>query len=201
MRDWDVASHWDSLYEVRDLTEMSWTEDEPTMSLRLFDALGVRDTDSVIDVGGGRSPLASRLLARGLRDVSVLDVSPVALRDLPADVTREVGDVTNWRAPRTYDVGHDRALLHFLSPGQVSRYVDTLRSALEPTGAVVIGAFSPEGPDSCSGLDVTRYAVDELTRVLGEDFDVVADARQVHRTPWGAEQSFQWIAARRRDAS
>jgi trans-aconitate methyltransferase len=197
-----MSEHWDDVYASRAVSERSWSEREPTTSLELLDVVGVTTHDSLIDVGAGESELVDRLLTRGLTDVSVVDVSATALA-----VTRErVGadnvaairaDVTTWRPSRQYDVWHDRTTLHFLSTTDALRYVTTLREVLSERGAVVIGVFAPDGPESCSGLPVTRYDADDLFALLGEGFREVARRRVSHLTPGGREQSFQWIGARR----
>jgi trans-aconitate methyltransferase len=197
-----MSEHWNHVYDTREPEEVSWFEVEPAVSLELIDALGVTSEDSVLDVGAGTSTLLERLRARGLRDLTRLDVAASALaeaRSRSAVATHEVeADVTSWVPPRRYDLWHDRAVLHFLRPSEALRYAATLRQALSPGGAVVIGVFSPEGPTSCSGLEVTRYDAAQLRDLLGEDFEVVIERRVVHVTPRQVEQSFQWIAARRR---
>ena len=76
-------------------------------------------------------------------------------------------------------------------------YATLLRRALTPAGAFVIGTFAPDGPTHCSGLPARRYAPTDLGALLG-DVDVVAERREVHRTPGGAEQPFTWLAGRLR---
>ena len=72
------AAHWDEAYAQGD-TMRSWFQAAPEMSLRMLDAVGVTAADSVIDVGGGASPLVGELLGRGFQDVTVLDVSVAAM--------------------------------------------------------------------------------------------------------------------------
>ena len=71
----DAAEHWDAAYAPGDAT-LSWYQLQPGMSLRMLDVAGVSADDSVIDVGGGASPLAGALLGRGFTDITVLDISP-----------------------------------------------------------------------------------------------------------------------------
>ncbi len=197
-----MSDHWNAVYASRSDQEVSWFETEPSTSLELLDLLGVSPADSVLDVGGGRSTLVDRLAERGHRDLSVLDLSDTALaavssRLAPGAVRTIVADVTTWRPTRRFDVWHDRATLHFLDAEHVGAYVATLHDALSLHGGVVLGVFAPDGPDSCSGLPVTRYDAAGLTTLLGEQFTVVHQRRTSHTTPWGSRQSFQWIAARR----
>jgi hypothetical protein len=50
------AEHWDQAYGHGDATR-SWFQREPSWSLRMIDRTGIGPVDSVIDVGGGSSPL------------------------------------------------------------------------------------------------------------------------------------------------
>ncbi len=197
------ATHWEAVYEANSPDAVSWYQNEPTVSLELIDALGVRPDTAVIDVGGGTSTLVDRLLTRGFTDVWVLDISEAALRSSrhrvgdDAEVHWIAGDLLAWEPPRRYDLWHDRAVLHFLTGSDVATYRATVERAVAPGGSVILAAFAPDGPERCSGLPVTRYSTEELAAVLGDGFEVVEHRREVHRTPGGAEQPFTWIAARR----
>jgi hypothetical protein len=98
---------------------------------------------------------------------------------------------------RRFGLWHDRAVFHFLvdAPDR-DTYLATLRAAMAPGGAVVIGTFAGDGPATCSGLPVCRYSATELSALLGDDFDVVATRRETHVTPRGAIQPFTWVAGR-----
>jgi ubiquinone/menaquinone biosynthesis C-methylase UbiE len=199
------VTHWDGVYSSRGPTEMSWFQATPTVSLELLDVLGVSRQSGVIDVGGGASLLVDHLLERGFEDVSVLDVSDAALRSARsrltsgAPVTWVRNDVLSWRPERGFDLWHDRAVFHFLTDA-VDRltYLRTMRRALRPGGAVIMGTFASDGPDQCSGLPVARYSSEELAAAIGTEFDIVAARREVHTTPRGAIQPFSWLAARLR---
>jgi len=197
------AEHWARVYSTRAVDAVSWYQAEPTVSVELIDALGVDRAEGVVDVGGGASVLVDRLIDRGYADVAVVDIAGAALAagrarvgaDAPVDWV--VADVLTWAPGRRYDLWHDRAVLHFLAGDEVAGYRATLERVLAPGGAVVLGAFAPDGPDSCSGLAVTRYDADGLAGVLGTGFEVVASRREVHVTPSGVSQPFTWVAARR----
>ena len=198
------AEHWDGRYESIGEQAVGWFESRPVVSLELLAALGVSPSDSVIDVGGGASRLVDHLLVAGHQDVTVLDVSEVAVdaarRRLgePTAVTWLVEDVLAWAPSRQWDVWHDRMLLHFLvSDAPRAAYLDILRQALAPHGAVVICTFAEDGPEVCSALPVRRYSLEDLASFLGPVVDIVESRRSTHTTPGGVEQSHSWIAGRR----
>jgi len=197
------AAHWDDAYRGLGVESVSWFEPEPTMSLALLDALRIGPGEAVLDVGGGASALVDYLVDRGFRDVTVLDVSAVALDegharvgpDAPVAWLRE--DLLSWRPPRRYDLWHDRAVFHFLiDPADRRRYCGVLADATAPGGAVVVGTFAEDGPESCSGLPVARYGASDLCDELGPRFQPLVSKREVHVTPTGALQPFTWVAGR-----
>jgi len=198
------VAHWESVYEGNRGDSVSWYQTEPVISLELVDLLGISTEAGVIDVGGGASVLVDALLHRGYADLTVLDISEAALQasqergggDAPA-VEWIAHDLLTWEPTRRYDLWHDRAVFHFLSGDEVGVYRDLLRRALAAPGYVVMATFAPDGPEWCSGLPVTRYGADQLMEVLGAEFMLIDQRREVHTTPTGSIQPFTWIAARR----
>jgi hypothetical protein len=197
------AAHWDAAYETHGVTEVSWFQTEPVVSLELIEMLGIPRDAAVIDIGGGASPLVDRLVERGFNDLSVLDISDTALGAArqrlgpSARVSWLHEDLFAWRPSRRFDLWHDRAVFHFLV-GKEDRdaYLDTLRAAIAPGGALIVATFAEDGPEYCSGLPVARYSAIDLGSVFGEGFAVVETRREVHTTPAGATQPFTWVAAR-----
>jgi Methyltransferase domain len=199
------AEHWDRAYGQGDTTR-SWFQTEADQSLRMLDSAGIGPADSVIDVGGGSSPLAGALLARGYSDITVLDVSFLGVRaaqqrlGTAADrVQWLLGDVRTWQPPRHYLVWHDRALFHFMTTDEDrNAYLQTLRAATSQERAVAIFAtFAPDGPPRCSGLPVARYSAADLAVALGIGWQMINEGRELHTTPSGAVQPFTWTAFRR----
>lgn len=199
------ARHWNEAYAARGATGASWFQPVPTVSLALIEALGVETDARVVDVGGGASRLADELVARGFRDVTVLDVAETSLetvRDrLPSEapVTLLVADALAWEPESRYDLWHDRAVFHFLvrDDERVS-YLESMRAAIEPGGAAILGTFAADGPETCSGLPVRRHSVADLTAALGDAFELVEARREEHVTPRGTVQPFTWVAGRLR---
>jgi trans-aconitate methyltransferase len=198
------AARWDDAYARGDETK-SWFQLRPAMSLAMLDAAGVAVRDSVIDVGGGASPLAGALLSCGFRDITVLDISAAGmlharrrLGPQAEQVQWLTADVLAWRPRRPYRAWHDRAVFHFLTGGQDQRrYLSTLQSATAAGAVAVFGCFALDGPQHCSGLPVTRYGPDELAGRLGSGWTLIAADREEHITPAGTAQPFTWAAFRR----
>lgn len=200
-------AHWDRVYGTKALTEVSWFEPVPTRSLELIRASGVGLHDSIIDVGGGASFLVDALLDKGYSDLTVLDISAEVLHKLGARleprasaVARLHHDVTTFQAPRTYALWHDRAVFHFLTESEDRKlYVEALQLALQPDGHVIVATFGPGGPERCSGLPVERYDAAGLAAQLGTGFTLVESSLEMHHTPRGASQQFQYCRFRRQE--
>jgi SAM-dependent methyltransferase len=195
--------HWDDVYRTKAHDEVSWFQTEPTTSLRLL-LKHEPAPASVIDVGAGTSALPDALVAAGVGDVTVLDVSEAALATVSerlAAVPPEafvVADVTAWTPPRTWAAWHDRAVFHFLTDAaDRAAYVAAARAALGPGGFAVIATFAADGPEMCSGLPTARYDADALAAEFGDGFALEHAERELHRTPAGAGQAFTWVVLRR----
>lgn len=196
-------AHWDTAY--RDQPAHSWNQATPATSLSMLDAAGISADESLIDVGGGDSSLVEVLLHRGLRDLTVLDVSAEALAIARArlgarhdTVTWVQQDLLEWHPTRHWDVWHDRAVFHFLTrPDEREHYREALRGATRVGSRVIVGTFAADGPTVCSGLPTTRYTPDALIAELGPGFDPITADRELHTTPTGAVQPFTWVAMHR----
>lgn len=193
--------HWDAAYQRGGTHAVSWFQPTATVSLELFDQLAVSPEAAVLDIGGGASTLADALTERGYRDLSVLDVSRVALEAVRrrlgggSPVALVEADLLSWKPRRRYDVWHDRAVLHFLvDDGDRARYLQVLRASLRAGGVVILATFAPDGPERCSGLPVCRYSASDLADLLGPGFHPVVERREDHVTPTGAVQPFTWVA-------
>ncbi|WJR77036.1 class I SAM-dependent methyltransferase [Bradyrhizobium sp. NP1] len=202
----DRRSHWENVYTTKREDEVSWFQENPALSLELIMAAAPSKDASIIDIGGGASRLVDALLQKGFRRIAVLDLSATALQTAkqrigPAASAVDwiVADAAQWTPQRAYDVWHDRAAFHFLTdPADRAAYLDRLRAAVAPGGQVIIGTFAPDGPEKCSGLPVQRYDSDALQAELGGGFALLETRADLHHTPWGATQSFQFSRFQRR---
>jgi ubiquinone/menaquinone biosynthesis C-methylase UbiE len=198
-------AHWENVYERKRTDEVSWFRPHLDRSLELIARAPAGTQASVIDVGGGASTLVDDLLARGHRELTVVDLSERALAHARARVGAAgaqvkwlAGDITRLELPaQAYDVWHDRAVFHFLT-GEAERtaYVAAVRRSVKPGGLVIVATFGPEGPLKCSGLDVRRYSADALHAEFGPQFARVDELVELHRTPSGNTQQFVYCLCR-----
>ena len=197
------ADHWDTAYQGRATADVSWYEPTAKVSLELIASLRLPLDAPVIDIGGGESSLASELVARGHTDVSVLDVSAVALSKVQAQLGTAVSclrdNVLKWKPERRYELWHDRAVLHFFTEDRdCLAYLRAVDAGVSPGGFVVLGEFGPDGPARCSGLPVRRYSPGDLRELFGDGYELLKERNVAHITPRGTEQQFTWVALQRR---
>jgi trans-aconitate methyltransferase len=197
-------AHWEGVYNTKRENEVSWFQDDPAPSIEMIGAVGAAPETAIIDIGGGASRLVDRLLAKGFRALSVLDLSAAALNAaksrLGAQAERVkwiVADATLWDPDEVYEVWHDRAAFHFLTEERDrAAYVARMRKALRAGGHAIVATFAPDGPGRCSGLPIMRYDAETLGQTLGSGFELIETRRHAHATPWGSTQSFQFSAFR-----
>jgi SAM-dependent methyltransferase len=191
--------HWDAIYGRKASDQLSWYRTHLERSLAFIEDAKLDPSAPIIDVGGGTSTLVDDLLARGFTNLTVLDISPLAidaakarLGDRAAGVHWIVADATEANLNSgAYLFWHDRAVFHFLRDGNSRRaYLANVRRAVRPGGHVLIATFGPEGPERCSGLDIVRYDAETLHRELGPDFAQVSSVLENHKTPNGTDQQF-----------
>jgi 2-polyprenyl-3-methyl-5-hydroxy-6-metoxy-1,4-benzoquinol methylase len=201
----DAKTHWEKVYATKAPDQVSWFRPHLETSVALIERSVADHSASIIDIGGGESTLVDDLLARGFQNVTVLDVSQVAI-----DATRKrlghAADRVHWLTaditqlaslPSAYDVWHDRAVFHFLTaPEQRAAYVQQAARSVKPGGHVIVSTFGPEGPTKCSGLDVVRYDAESLHDQFGTRFRLVESSKELHETPLGTTQQFLYCYCR-----
>ena len=201
----DRKAYWDEVYRRTPPTRLSWYQAEASVSSRLVQHVAPDHSASIIDVGAGESGLINDLASAGYRNLTVLDVSGEALAYSRSHLTLDdvavrwiEADVLNASLPAaSFDVWHDRAAFHFLlSPADRERYMAQVRGALRPGGHLIVATFAADGPSRCSGLDVARYAPNELLAEFGADFELLEHEREEHITPAGVIQAFEYCVCR-----
>lgn len=200
----DRRRHWERIYRSKRAGERTWFQPRPETSLELLELAGCGPFSRIIDVGGGTAHLVDALVAKGYRHVSVLDISRSALDEAKARLgTRGTkvrwieADITSTSIDDTFDLWHDRAVFHFLTEkSDRDAYVRTLMACLVEDGHAIVATFAKDGPVRCSGLPVVRYSPSALLAELGEGFELVEARSELHRTPAGRDQNFNYCLFR-----
>lgn len=201
----DAKRHWEGIYERKGPQEMSWYQAVPEVSLSLLSEYEVPKHARIIDVGGGDSLVVDHLLDRGYTDLTVLDISGAALRKAQERLGERAhgvhwieGDATSFVANAPFDVWHDRAVFHFLTTDDaVERYLLRVAEYLRPGGLLILGTFSENGPEKCSGIVVKRYSEPEMVARLQRICSRIKCFTVDHVTPFNTVQNFLFCAFRK----
>ena len=196
-----AQTHWDNAYSSKGVKDRSWSESGESDSLDEFDYANLSSEDGIIDVGGGASTFVKSLVQRGYNNVTLLDVSQAAiaeaqsmLGDAQEAVKWIIADIVQWEPSETYAFWNDRAVFHFLVNEQDQQaYVGNVLRSTRSGSHIVIATFSPDGPESCSGLQVQRWSQEDLAKLFADSCSVVRIGERGHVTPWGSTQSFTWV--------
>jgi len=200
-----TQEHWNTLYATKKSEEVSWTQAIPKPSLDFVDYFKLRNSASIIDIGGGDSKFVDCLIALGFQNITVLDISECALQRSQARLGENakrvkwiVSDVTDFRADQSFDLWHDRATFHFLTTEiDIEKYLGIAKKTLKSNGYLTIGTFSEKGPDQCSGLKVKKYSEESLQKQLERGFKKLRCFTEDHFTPFKTVQPFLFCGFQR----
>jgi len=189
-------THWEQVYQTKTPDQVSWTQPVPQTSLDFIHSFNLSKSSKIIDIGGGDSHLVDFLLQEGFQDITVLDISEAAIEKAKARLGLQsklvkwvVSDITEFKTAEHYDLWHDRATFHFLtSKYQIAAYLKIAGKAI--ANYMVVGTFSENGPDKCSGLPIKQYTEDQLESQLNKDFKKIKCITEDHITPFETRQNF-----------
>jgi hypothetical protein len=71
-------NHWENIYRTKEPPDVSWFQPHQQKSLALIEVANLSPEAQIIDVGGA-STLVDDLLLKGFRNLTVLDISAIAL--------------------------------------------------------------------------------------------------------------------------
>lgn len=191
-------AHWEKVYNSKQPHEVSWFQLTPQVSLDFIKELGISKNAAIIDVGAGDSSLIEHLLKQGYTNITVLDISEAAIRrvknrlgKLAEKITWIVSDIADLSTEKKFDFWHDRATFHFLTTRpEVQQYISVAEKHMTENSKMVIGTFSTNGPEKCSGLPVKQYSETSLSTLLKKWFQKIKCISVDHSTPFNTIQNF-----------
>ncbi len=198
MENTDRKKHWDKIYQAKQLCELSWFQPNPKTSLDFLKQFNVSKTAKIIDIGGGDSFLVDNLLDLGYNDITVLDISELAIEKAKNRLGSKsnlvkwvVSDIVNFKPIEKYDFWHDRAAFHFLTEEkEINCYIEIAKENITNDGILVIGTFSDQGPKKCSGIEIKQYSENSITERMKPYFEKINCNTIDHKTPFDTIQNF-----------
>ena len=199
----DKKKHWENIYQTKNIDGVSWYQETPYESIELIKKFSTTDSDMIIDIGCGKSFLADNLLKLNYKNITLVDISLNALKEVKERLNNKSlnfieTDVLNLKLERTFDIWHDRAVFHFITNKKsVEKYISLCNEYIGEGGKLIIGTFAEDGPLKCSGLEIKRYSVDQISALFKETFRLVESFKMLHKTPFHTEQSFSFCVLRK----
>ena len=199
----DNKKHWENIYQKKEIDGVSWYQKVPIESLQLIKKYSISNSDKIIDIGCGKSFLADNLLELNYTDISLVDISSNALKGVKDRLQNKSlnfieTDILNFNSNDKYDIWHDRAVLHFITDREgIKKYISLCNEYINKQGILIIGTFAEDGPLKCSGLEIKRYSVDQISDLFKKNFELVEGFKMLHKTPFDTEQSFSFCVLRK----
>ena len=199
----DNKKHWENIYQKKEIDGVSWYQKVPVESLQLIKKYSISNSDKIIDIGCGKSFLADNLLELNYIDISLVDISSNALKEVKDRLQNKSlnfieTDILNFNSNDKYDIWHDRAVFHFITDSEgIKKYISLCDEYINKEGVLIIGTFAEDGPLKCSGLEIKRYSVDQISGLFKETFELVESFKMLHKTPFDTEQSFLFCVLRK----
>ena len=110
MEIFDRKKHWENIYQSKEQKDFSWYQSVPITSIDFLKKSDIAKTASIIDIGGGDSLFVDYLLDSGYQDITVLDISKIAidkakhrLKDKSSKVKWILADVVKLKPTKKYD--------------------------------------------------------------------------------------------------
>jgi ubiquinone/menaquinone biosynthesis C-methylase UbiE len=193
-----TKAHWENIFATKAENEVSWFQPYPKTSIEFFELFNLPLDANIIDIGGGESHLVDIFLDKGYKNIYVLDISENALErskkrlgDKAGAVHWIVSDVTDFIPEIKFDFWHDRAAFHFLtSEEKIDTYVNTAENSITPNGYLILGTFSENGPEKCSGLEIKQYSESSMSNRFEKSFERIKCITEEHQTPFNTTQAF-----------
>ena len=199
----DNKQHWENIYQKKEIDGVSWYQKIPSESLQLIKKHSISNSDKIIDIGCGKSFLADNLLELNYTNISLVDISSNALKEVKERLQNKSlnfieTDILNFNSNDKYDIWHDRAVFHFITESEgIKKYISLCNEYINKEGILIIGTFAEDGPLKCSGLEIKRYSVDQISGLFKETFELVESFKILHKTPFDTEQSFTFCVLRK----
>lgn len=205
----EPKKHWENIYKTKDHKKVGWYQKFPRISLDLLSKINATPALSIIDVGCGTSVLADNLIHQGYKDITLLDLSEEALLTIKSRLGDD-GSIPRYLTEnititkelnKLFDIWHDRAAFHFLTnKNDRKNYMKNLEHNLSLTGHAIIGTFSLNGPNKCSGLGIVQYDEEKMKLELPGNMELIETAVSTHLMPSGTEQEYMYFIIKHKKA-
>jgi len=202
----NTKEHWEKIFATKLENEVSWFQTYPKTSVEFLEQFNLPLTANIIDIGGGNSHLVDVLLEKGYENIWVLDISINAIERAKKRLGEKadrihwiVSDITDFKPEVQFDLWHDRAAFHFMTTEEkIYHYVSIAENSIKKGGYLVLGTFSEQGPEKCSGLEIKQYSEASMSARFEVSFERIKCIHEDHLTPFNTVQNFLFCSFKRK---
>jgi cyclopropane fatty-acyl-phospholipid synthase-like methyltransferase len=200
-----IQKHWDKVYKEKNITKVSWYQDNNALSQNLSTNLILKYSNpqsKIFDCGSGASTLVDELLENNYKNITLLDVSNNALKVVASRIGSQAKFINksildfklDGKFDEKFDIWHDRAVLHFLTKeDEYKRYFQILSESVKTGGVAIIATFAPDKIRQCSNLDTKAYDIKEIEKLAGNNWNLLENLQENHQTPSSNNQLFNYF--------
>uniref|UniRef100_UPI004056C50D class I SAM-dependent methyltransferase n=1 Tax=Candidatus Electrothrix sp. TaxID=2170559 RepID=UPI004056C50D len=200
-----LKAHWNNIFSNKADRELGWYEKDVSQTLWFLDEIPRNTSNVVFLPGAGTSLLVDELLSKGyqliLNDIS--DEALNALRERTGEkegvswLQHDISEPLPADIPQV-DIWIDRAVLHFLlDEADIEGYFANLHTVVKPGGWVLLAEFSTLGAPKCAGLELHRYSVNEMSRRMGSEFELIRSEEYTFINPFGDPRPYIYALYKR----
>ncbi|MBT3422262.1 MAG: methyltransferase domain-containing protein [Bacteroidetes bacterium] len=200
-------SHWDKVYSRNTDQDVGWYQEKPKTSFELIQ-IYADPKSAIIDIGAGNSNLGNLLIQNGYTDLAIVDISSEAIERSKSKISKGVEKIQFFESnvlaldlAKKFGIWHDRAVFHFLwDKDEIDNYVKKLNQHMGNEGIFILGAFSENGPEKCSGLNVNHQSEKSIVKTFGKYFNLIETLNEDHTTPSGKIQNYIFAVMQKKEA-
>ncbi|WP_045216294.1 methyltransferase domain-containing protein [Desulfonatronovibrio magnus] len=190
--------HWNKIFCTTIESELGWYEKDVSQTLKFLNSITLAQSARVFIVGAGTSMLVDELMLRN-QQIIVNDISDEALARLrgrtgPSKkliwLQHDISKPLPENCPNA-DIWIDRAVLHFLlEEADIQGYFANLKAIVRSGGYALLAQFSTKGARKCAGLDIHCYSIQEMTKRMGPEFELLKHEYYTYINPFGAPRPY-----------
>jgi len=104
------------------------------------------------------------------------------------------GDILKYEFNKTFDIWHDRAVMHFfLKEEEYEKYFYQVNKYLNKDGFFILSTFSKSNLNKCTGLKIKRWNEEEVLSHLGRSFRLIKAYDFKYIMPTGDTRIFRYM--------
>ena len=199
----NLEEHWNSIFNKTDDNKLGWWEDETSQTLKFIENININSSTNIFLAGAGTSVLVDELIKQDC-NLILNDISFIALEKLKLRLKNSSKldffqyDLSKPFVKENIDIWIDRAVSHFLlKEKDIKIYFENLNKNLKIGSFALFAQFKIGGATSCASLEIKQYDIDELSKRLGENFELILSEDYDFINPFGNKKEYIYALYKR----